>query len=39
MEKPLINNSFLLQKYPGKGGWTYAALPIQKTIKKKLMAW
>lgn len=35
MEKPLINNSFLLQKYPGKGGWTYVALPIQKNIKKK----
>ncbi len=35
MEKPIINNSFLLQKYPGKGGWTYAALPIQKTLKKK----
>ena len=23
----LINNLYLLHKFPGKGGWTYAALP------------
>lgn len=23
--KPLVNRRFLLQKYPGKGGWIYAA--------------
>lgn len=26
-EKPLVNNKYLLEKYPGKGGWTYAAIP------------
>lgn len=25
--QPLLNKSCLLQKFPGKGGWTYAALP------------
>jgi hypothetical protein len=27
MEKPLVNKHYLLEKYPGKGGWTYAAIP------------
>jgi hypothetical protein len=26
-EKPLVNNKYLLEKYPGKGGWTYAIIP------------
>lgn len=26
MEKPLVNKEFLLEKYPGKGGWTYAII-------------
>jgi hypothetical protein len=26
-EKPLVNKEYLLEKYPGKGGWTYAAIP------------
>ena len=26
-KKPLINRQYLLEKYPGKGGWTYAAIP------------
>ena len=26
-EKPLINKKYLLEKFPGKGGWTYAAIP------------
>ena len=30
--KPLINQKFKLEKYPGKGGWTYVALP--KAFKK-----
>ena len=25
--KPLINQKFLLQKFPGKGGWTYTEVP------------
>lgn len=27
MEKPLINKKYLLEKFPGKGGWTYAVIP------------
>jgi len=27
METPLVNKKYLLEKYPGKGGWTYAAIP------------
>lgn len=27
MDAPLVNGSYLLEKFPGKGGWTYAALP------------
>jgi hypothetical protein len=26
-EKPLVNKNYLLEKYPGKGGWTFAAIP------------
>jgi hypothetical protein len=27
MEKPLVNQTYMLEKFPGKGGWTYAAIP------------
>lgn len=27
MDEPLVDKRYLLQKYPGKGGWTYAAIP------------
>lgn len=27
MDQPLINKPCLLEKFPGKGGWTYVALP------------
>lgn len=27
MENPLVHKRYLLEKYPGKGGWTYAAIP------------
>ena len=26
-EKALVNAKYLLQKFPGKGGWTYATIP------------
>ena len=26
-EPPLVDKQYVLQKYPGKGGWTYAAIP------------
>jgi hypothetical protein len=25
--QPLVNGNYLLEKYPGAGGWTYAAIP------------
>lgn len=27
MEKPLVDKNYLLQKFEGKGGWTYAEIP------------
>ncbi len=27
MEKPLVNKKEQLQKFPGKGGWTFVAIP------------
>ena len=39
MEKPLVNKSFILQKFPGKGGWTYAAVPEIKPNKKNPFGW
>ena len=27
METPIVNQKLLLQKFPGKGGWTYAEIP------------
>ncbi|MCK9414545.1 MAG: YdeI/OmpD-associated family protein [Prolixibacteraceae bacterium] len=26
-ERPLLDKEYLLEKFPGKGGWTYAAIP------------
>ena len=27
MEKPLVDREYLLEKFPGKGGWTYTFIP------------
>ncbi len=27
LDKPLVDNKYLLEKFPGKGGWTYARIP------------
>ncbi len=27
MKPPLVDNLYLLKKFPGKGGWTYASIP------------
>ncbi len=35
----LVNNSYVLQKYPGKGGWTYAAIPEVIQDKKTHFGW
>lgn len=36
---PLVNGEFLLHKYPGKGGWTYAALPEIPPDRKNPFGW
>ena len=34
--KPLINRKYLLEKFPGKGGWTFAQIPeISKDNKRR----
>ena len=38
-EKELVNTSVLLEKYPGKGGWTYAALPSVKPDTSNYFGW
>ena len=38
-EKPLVNKSYLLEKYPGKGGWTYAAIPEVVQDKQAPFGW
>jgi hypothetical protein len=39
MEKPLVNDKFLLEKFPGKGGWTYALIPQVLQDKKAAFGW
>jgi hypothetical protein len=39
MEKPLVDRQVLLEKYPGKGGWTYARLPEVPPDKKAWFNW
>lgn len=39
MEQPLVNKKYLLKKYPGKGGWTYAAIPEVVQDKKAPFGW
>ncbi|MBS3913636.1 MAG: DUF1905 domain-containing protein [Bacteroidetes bacterium] len=37
--KPLIHKKFKLQKYPGKGGWTYAVIPSVSEHKNTRFGW
>lgn len=37
--KPLVDKSCLLEKYPGKGGWTYAAIPEVLQNKNNPFGW
>lgn len=39
MEKPLVDKKCLLEKFPGKGGWTYAALPEVLPDKNAPFGW
>jgi len=38
-EKLLVNNTYLLQKFPGKGGWVYAAIPEVLQNKNNPFGW
>ena len=37
--KPLIDKEYLLQKFPGKGGWTYVEIPEIAQNKKNPFGW
>lgn len=38
-EQPLTDKSYLLEKFPGKGGWTYAAIPEISPDKHAHFGW
>lgn len=38
-EKPLVDKEYLLEKFPGKGGWTYVALPEISPDSKAPFGW
>lgn len=38
-EKLIVDQEFLLEKYPGKGGWTYVVIPRHKDIPKAKFGW
>jgi hypothetical protein len=38
-DKPLVNKHYLHEKYPGKGGWTYAAIPEVLQDKHSHFGW
>ena len=39
MDKPLVDKTYLLEKFPGKGGWTYANLPEVLPDKNAPFGW
>jgi hypothetical protein len=39
MSTPLVNKKYTLQKFPGKGGWTYAMIPEIPQDKKSPFGW
>jgi len=38
-EKPLVNKTYLLEKFPCKGGWTYTIIPEILPDKKAPFGW
>lgn len=38
-EQPLVQAEYLLQKFPGKGGWTYAEIPEIAQNKNNPFGW
>ena len=39
MDKPLVDGSYLLEKFAGKGGWTYARIPEIRQDKHAPFGW
>lgn len=39
MEKPLVQKEYRLQKFPGKGGWTFAEIPEISKDKNSPFGW
>jgi hypothetical protein len=39
MQKPLINKKYRLEKFEGKGGWTFARIPEVLPSKKTTFGW
>lgn len=39
MESPEVDGEYLLKKFPGKGGWTYASIPEIKPSKHSPFGW
>ena len=39
MAAPLVNKKYTLEKFPGKGGWTYAAIPEIPADKHAYFGW
>jgi len=37
--EPLVNNTYLLEKFEGKGGWTYAVIPEIIKDKNRPFGW
>ena len=38
-EKPLVDKEYVLEKFPGKGGWTYARIPEVPLQKNSPFGW
>lgn len=38
-QKPLVDQTYLLKKFNGKGGWTYIELPEIKPDRKRYFGW
>lgn len=39
MERPLVDREFLIERFPGNGGWTYVAIPEIAQDKKNPFGW
>jgi hypothetical protein len=39
MEKPLLDQTYTLQRFQGKGGWTYAEIPEVAQDKSTPFGW